>query len=229
MQKSFHDILCILSEMIRKFWHARRKINIIRKKDRLAEHRKLADKMAEKGAVLTEFPLGAAPDSGHFPRRNRLIAALSLGVVVVEALERSGALITAGLAAEQGRDVFAVPGSIFSPLSRGPHRLLKQGAKLVESASDVLDEIAAFHDLLEPRPVAGGPAPFPIREGLSAPGRSLLAALSLEPAGIDALAQQTGLTAAAAARELLVLELAGWARALPGKQFVCSERSLTPD
>ncbi|MBL0059700.1 MAG: DNA-protecting protein DprA [Elusimicrobia bacterium] len=84
------------------------------------EHRKLAEKMAEKAAVVTEFPLAAEPDSGHFPRRNRLIAALSLGVVVVEALERSGALITAGLAAEQGRDVFAVPGSIFSPVSRGP-------------------------------------------------------------------------------------------------------------
>ncbi|MBL0059701.1 MAG: hypothetical protein IPP35_11500 [Elusimicrobia bacterium] len=99
----------------------------------------------------------------------------------------------------------------------------------MESAADVLDEIAAFRDLLGSRPVAGEPPAVPLHEGLSNPGRILLAALSLEPVGIDELAQQTGLTAASAARELLNLELAGLARALPGKNFVCSERSLTPD
>ncbi len=192
-----------------------------------AEHRKLAERMAKKGAVVTEFPLNAEPDAGHFPRRNRLIAAMSLGVVVVEALERSGALITAHLAAEQGRDVFAVPGSIFSPLSRGPHRLIKQGAKPVECAMDVLEEISAFRDILNARRAASPAAPAAPPSTVSANGRKLLAALSLEPTGIDGLARSAGLSAAEAARELLSLELAGLVRAVPGKHYVSSEMSLT--
>lgn len=191
-----------------------------------AEHRTLADRMAKKGAVVTEFSLSSEPDAAHFPRRNRLIAALSLGIVVVEALERSGALITAGLAADQGKDVFAVPGPIFSPLSRGPHRLIKQGAKPVESAMDVLEDIRVFRDLMgKARSAPGGPAAS-AREQVSAPGQKILDALSLEPAGIDGLARGSGLTAAEAARELLSLELAGLVRAVPGKQYVRSELSL---
>ncbi len=191
-----------------------------------AEHRKLADRMAKKGAVVTEFPLSAEPDAAHFPRRNRLIAALALGVVVVEALERSGALITAGLAADQGKDVFAVPGSIFSPLSRGPHRLIKQGAKPVECAMDVLEDIGVFRELINnPRETPPGAA-VSARENVSANGLKILAALSLEPAGIDGLSRGAGLTAAEAARELLALELAGLVRAVPGKQYVRSEKSL---
>lgn len=192
-----------------------------------AEHRTLADRMAKNGAVLTEFPLSAEPDATHFPRRNRLIAALSLGIVVVEALERSGALITAGLAADQGKDVFAVPGSIFSPLSRGPHRLIKQGAKPVESAMDVLEDIGVFRDLMNKARATSAGAAVSAPENLSVPGQKILAALSLEPAGIDGLARGAGLTAAEASRELLTLELAGWVRAVPGKQYVRSEMSLT--
>lgn len=192
-----------------------------------AEHRKLADRMAKQGAVVTEFPLSAEPDATHFPRRNRLIAALSLGIVVVEALERSGALITAGLAADQGKDVFAVPGSIFSPLSRGPHRLIKQGAKPVESAMDVLEDIGVFRDLMNTARATPAGAAVLAPENVSCPRQKILAALSLEPAGIDGLARGAGLTAAEAARELLTLELAGWVRAVPGKQYVRTEMSLT--
>ena len=192
-----------------------------------AEHRTLADRMAKSGAVVTEFPLSAAPDATHFPRRNRLIAALSLGVVVVEALERSGALITAGLAADQGKDVFAVPGSIFSPLSRGPHRLIKNGAKPVECATDILEEIGAFREWLNKGPGARSLASSSPAGAVSVVGQKILAGLSLEPAGIDGVARGAGLTAAEVARELLVLELAGLVRAVPGKQYVRSEKSLT--
>jgi DNA processing protein len=192
-----------------------------------AEHRALGQRMAARGAVLTEFPLTSEPDASHFPRRNRLIAALSVGVVVVEALERSGALITAGLAADQGKDVFAVPGSIFSSLSRGPHRLIKQGAKPVECAADVWEDIGAFRDVLGPPRRGSSPSSVAARENVSARGQKLLAALSLEPAGIDGLARSSGLTAQEAARELLALELAGLVRAVPGKQYVCSETLLT--
>jgi DNA processing protein len=238
------------------------------------EHRRLADQMAENGAVITEFPLTAGPDAGHFPRRNRLIAALSVGTVVVEAYERSGALITAGLAAELGRDVFAVPGSIFSPVSRGPHRLIKNGAKPVESAMDILDEIRVFHSLMTtitnkpipadnpgesiPPGLANGISPqssldfkgttqtlIPREAGQKAravgdQGRmalgekgqmarrsALLEEVSLTPRGIDGLALATGLSASETARELLALELAGLVRAMPGKQYVRTEMSLT--
>lgn len=192
-----------------------------------SEHRKLADRMAERGAVLTEFPLTAEPDANHFPRRNRLIAALSVGVVVVEALERSGALITAGLAADQGRDVFAVPGSIFSPMSRGPHRLIKQGAKPVESAQDVLEERGLFQDALKNSSALPVAPVVSARGTLSLAGRKLMEFLTLEPVGIDVLAQAAGLTASETARELVLLELAGLARALPGKNYVASEISMT--
>lgn len=219
------------------------------------EHRRLADQMAEKGAVITEFPLAAGPDAGHFPRRNRLIAALSVGTVVVEAYEKSGALITAGLAAEMGRDVFAVPGSIFSPVSRGPHRLIKNGAKPVESAMDIFDEITVFHNVMSTVTGSSGPAapkpanhvkekegknekgpderdpverPASKRQGTGGPTRDvLMGELSLTPRGIDGLARAAGLSAGETARHLLALELAGLVRALPGKQFVRTEISLT--
>jgi len=192
-----------------------------------AEHRPLAERMAKSGAVVTEFPLSAEPDATHFPRRNRLIAALSMGVVVVEAMDRSGALITAGLAADQGKDVFAVPGSIFSPLSRGPHRLIKNGAKPVECATDILEEIGAFRELLNQDSRDSSASLSAPSQNVSAAGRKILSGLSLEPAGIDGLARGAGLTAAEVSRELLVLELAGLVRAVPGKQYVRSEKSLT--
>ncbi|MBK8575496.1 MAG: DNA-protecting protein DprA [Elusimicrobia bacterium] len=190
-----------------------------------AEHRTLARRMAEHGAVVTEFPLTSEPDASHFPRRNRLIAALALGVVVIEALERSGALITAGLATDQGKEVFAVPGSIFSPLSRGPHRLIKDGAKPVESALDVLEDFEVFREMMNRPRVA--PVSSSVRQAVSGPGEKLLAALSLTPVGMDGLARRAGLTAPEAAKELLALELAGLVRSVPGKQYVCSELVMT--
>ncbi len=190
------------------------------------ENRRLAERMAASGAVVTEFPLDAPPDASHFPRRNRLIAALALGTVVVEAREKSGALITAHLAAEQGKDVFAVPGSIFSPGSRGPHRLLNEGARLVESAEDLLGEIRPLVELVHAgRALSKVPADGAAE--LSPEARRLLAALDLDPAGIDAVARRSGLPIQEVTVSLLTLELAGFARQLPGKQFVRSERSLS--
>lgn len=196
------------------------------------ENRKLMEKMAASGAVLSEFPLDAEPDKIHFPRRNRIISGLSLAVVVVEADEVSGALITAKLAAEQGRDVFAVPGPVFSKMSRGPHRLLKQGAKLVEGVEDILEEIEVFKALA----VAARRGPGS-SDGTAARGRRVLPALAgaeeklfaqltLEPAGVDALAARTGLSASAVCSALLGLELKGLARNLPGGNYVRGEGAL---
>lgn len=115
------------------------------------ENKKLADEIADRGAVLSEFALTASPEPVNFPRRNRIVSALSLGVLVIEATEKSGALITADWAAEQARDIFCLPGSVESPMSRGCHALIKQGAKLVEAPIDVLEEIPALANLIEPQ------------------------------------------------------------------------------
>ncbi len=183
------------------------------------EHRPLAGKIIQQGAVMSEHASDASPAPENFPRRNRLIAALALGVVVVEAKERSGALITAALAADNGRDVFAVPGSIFSPLSRGPLGLMQKGAKPVSCAADVLEELA----VLRAAPRAPSAVPAPDRP-LSAGARRLWEVLDHTPAGLDALASRAGLGAADIGPACLALELAGLARELPGKQFVRTER-----
>ena len=162
------------------------------------------------------------PLRANFPRRNRLIAGLSLAVVVVEADEKSGALITARLAAEQGREVFAVPGSVFSPLSRGPHRLIKDGARPVENAEDVLDALEVFRGMIR--------APLPV-EGtavgtLSGDERAVLEKASWEPLATDQLASATGLGPGALASALLNLELKGMLKALPGRAYVRTEIAL---
>jgi DNA processing protein len=172
-----------------------------------ARNRELAHRIADSGLLLSELPLGTAPASHNFPRRNRLISGLSLGVLVVEAALQSGSLTTARFALEQGREVFAIPGSIHSTLSRGCHALIKQGAKLVESAADVLDELRL-------------PASAPARAHPTPPGEDpVLAALGYDPTDIEILASRCGLPLESVAARLLELELDGSVASLPGGRY----------
>ncbi len=190
-----------------------------------ARHRDLAHEIAEKGALVSEFPLGTPPRAENFPVRNRIISGLSLGTLVVEAAIKSGSLITARLAAEQGREVFAVPGSIHSPLSRGCHALIRQGAKLVETAHDIIEEVGPLARVAEQaRPVAcgaasassGDPAVASLDEQMS----RLLACLGYDPATIDALVERSGLTPDIISSMLLQLELKGFVEACPGGKYL---------
>ena len=183
-----------------------------------ARNRELARVIAQQGAILSEFPLDTPALAANFPRRNRLIAGLSQGCLVVEAAARSGSLITARLAAEAGRDVFAVPGSIHSPLSKGSHQLIKQGAKLVESAQDVLEELDWK--------ISSQPAATEITDATptdAAPGDDtttrVLAALGHDPCDIDSLAGRAGLTPDTLLAMLLQLELDGHIANLPGGRY----------
>ncbi len=174
----------------------------------------LADAVRHSGAWVGELPLGSPPLGHHFPRRNRIISGLSLGVVVVEASRRSGSLITAACALEQGREVFAVPGLPGSATAGGVHGLLKQGARLVESVDDVLAELPPGPEAPGPRPA--GPGAGPARDD---PLRPLWDALSDAPAHIDEIAVRAGLAAAAAAAGLMELTLAGHALEWPGNCY----------
>ncbi len=175
------------------------------------QHLALAHDIALRGLLVSEYPLGTPPLPANFPRRNRLIAALSEGTVVVEATLRSGSLITARLAAEQGKEVFAIPGSIHSPQARGCHALLKQGAKLVETAQDVLEELR-----VAPVAAAAGPdAP----SAASVREDEVLAALGFDPVSLDALVARTGIAPAVLQARLLEHELAGAVARLPGGLF----------
>lgn len=173
-----------------------------------ARNHALAHELAQRAALVSELPLGTAAKAHHFPRRNRILCGLSLGCLVVEAATRSGSLITARLAAEQGREVFAIPGSIHSPLSKGCHALIKQGAKLVECASDILDEL---NWQAAPATDAGA-TPETVGFGDNA----LLKVLGFDPVGIDALVERSGLTSDAVCAMLLQLELEGRVANLPG-------------
>ena len=174
-----------------------------------ARHRALAHRIAREGLLLSEFELGMPPLAENFPRRNRLIAGLSRGTLVVEAALASGSLITARQALEAGREVFAIPGSIHSPQSRGCHALIKQGAKLVDSAQDVLDELNWTR--------GGGPV---AAAAVHAPSDDpLLAALGHDPVTLDALLARTGESAAVLNARLLELELEGRIARLPGGLF----------
>ena len=182
------------------------------------EHDALAGRIVESGALLSEYPMRAEPAPWNFPRRNRLISGLSLGVVVVEAAHRSGALITADAALAQGRDVFAVPGKIHALNSEGTHALLKQGARLVTSVQDILEELR----LVPVAPI--NRIGLPDGAGAAAASddeRALLAQLDArEPSDLDALAIKTRLPVAACASALLRLELKRLVKQLPGKRFV---------
>ncbi len=172
-----------------------------------AANRALADAIGRRGLLLSEFALGTPALAHNFPRRNRIIAGMARGVLVVEAALRSGSLITARLAAEAGREVFALPGSIHSPTARGCHRLIKDGARLVESALDVLDELR-----IEAR-ASGSRAQRPAAQG------ALLAALGFDPVDLDTLAARTGRDAGSLSAELLELELAQDVERLPGNRY----------
>lgn len=175
----------------------------------------LAHRIAAQGLLVSEYPLGTPPLPANFPKRNRIIAGLSQGTLVVEAAPASGSLITARLASEQGREVFAIPGSIHAPQSRGCHALIRQGAKLVESAQDVMEELRA--------PAQAELLNVPHRPALAttpeAPDTPLLLALGYEPASLDALQARTGLPTSDLQVQLLELELAGAIARLPGGLF----------
>lgn len=187
------------------------------------EHAALRKDVERQGAVLSEFPLGSPPHSYHFLRRNRIISGLSRGVIVVEATLKSGALVTARLAAEQGREVFAVPGPVRQETSRGPHRLIKEGAALVESAADVLTVLLPQLDAdtrarltpLAPAKAAAGPSDTP-----TADERLVLDALGAEPVHIDDLTIHCGLAGPTVMATLLGLELQGAVRSLPGQLYL---------
>ena len=171
-----------------------------------SQHLELAHRIADRGLLLSEYLLGTPPLAENFPQRNRIISGLGLGTLVVEAALQSGSLITARMAIEQGKDVFAIPGSIHSPQARGCHALLKQGAKLVETAQDVLEELAPGAHV----PAATRTAP---------PEQPLLGAMGYDPVGLDALVARTGMSTASLQAELLELELQGRVARLPGGLF----------
>jgi len=179
------------------------------------ENRRLAEQIAESGAVVSEFPMTAKPDPWNFPRRNRVISGLSRGVVVVEAAAGSGSLITASWATEQNRTVFAVPGRVDNPLSEGCHRLIRDGAVLARSAADVLDELGS--PLTHPPQEEQAPV---IPADLSETETRLMELLEREPKHIDDLIAESGLPAAVVSGTMVMLEIKKLAVQLPGKQFV---------
>lgn len=176
------------------------------------EHRHLAQQIAESGAVVSEYPLGTQPDAVNFPPRNRIISGLSLGVVVIEADEKSGALITTEFAAEQGREVFAVPGSIFNKTSRGTNKLIQTGAKLVTCAADILEELNLER--------VAGAAEAQIALPVDDTERRVLEALSREPTAIDDVVRRANLPAAIVVGALAMLELKGMARPADGASYI---------
>lgn len=173
----------------------------------------LANEIINCGAIITEFPVGVRPEGRNFPRRNRLISGLSLGVLVIEAPEHSGALITALTAAEQGRDVFAVPGNIFNPMSSGTNRLIQDGAKLVMTIEDILDELKIVHSAIETRATTERIAPTNDLE------TRLMECLSFDPIHIDDIVRQSGLPVAIVSSLLTILELKGLARMAGHMQY----------
>lgn len=184
-----------------------------------SRHQQLAKQITEIGAVVSEFPPGTPPLAENFPRRNRIISGLSLGTLVVEAALRSGSLITARLALEQGREVFAIPGSIHNPLARGCHQLIRQGAKLVENIQDILDELGPLANAaLSRQEIAVNTTPVPVV--FDQQYAEVLNCLGFEPTSIDTMVERTGLTAEALSSILLVLELHNQIASIPGGSYI---------
>lgn len=186
-------------------------------------HRAIAAEIAENGLLLSEFPPKARPLPAHFPRRNRIISGMSVAVLVVQATRRSGSLITARQAAEQGRDVFAVPGSVRNPLSEGCHALIRQGAKLVERSEDIVEELPDWALPARPR---SRPLPSPPPAMIHHPPhhhkalQELLQQMGCEPISVDELVEATGLTSETVSAMLLLLEISGSVVAEPGGRYL---------
>lgn len=188
------------------------------------ENRKLYEKISANGAVITEFPFSTEPAGPNFPSRNRIISGISLGVVVAEANEKSGSLITARSALEQGRDVFAIPGSIDAPGSRGTHKLIKEGAKLCENVYDILEEILPQIDVASSREEPEKDVDAGIDTSLlTNPEATVLKKIGKKPVHIDSLISNTGYSAGNLLTILLTLELNGYIEQLPGKTFIIKE------
>lgn len=184
------------------------------------EHQALRRSIEAHGAVLSELPIGASPLSHHFPRRNRIISGLSLGVVVTEAAQDSGSLITAKLALEQGREVFAVPGSVKEEACRGSNGLIKEGATLIEQAQDILDGILPQIDTRLRATLCVETASAPTHAPLRGEDGVVYEALSYEARSVDMVIESTGLSVQKVAASLLSLELSGRVRQLPGQQYI---------
>jgi len=183
-----------------------------------AKHRQLAHQIVSHGLILSEFPLGTPSKAQNFPRRNRIISGLSLGCLVIEANLDSGSLITARLAAEQGREVFAIPGSIHSPVAKGCHQLIKQGAKLVESTEDILSELRLSTDLISAVNTSPNGS-LPKRTNTPSEASTVLDSMGFDPIHFDTLLSHTGLTVSTLSTMLTLLELDGKVSPLDGGKF----------
>ena len=200
-----------------------------------AENRALAEQIANSGAVISEFPMGTRPLRKNFPRRNRVISGLSLGVVVVEAARKSGSLITAGFALDQGREVFAVPGKIDSYASKGTHNLIKQGAKLVEDSEDIIEELSPilkkcikddFRAIADRDKLVGSPEKWGGENaGLKSEEEKIYSALSFKPRHIDEIVEDIHVSASQISGILMKLEIKNLVKELPGKMFVKKRRT----
>jgi len=191
-----------------------------------ARHKELAHKIAAQGLLVSEFPPGTQPKPENFPRRNRIISGLSVGTLVVEATPRSGSLITARLALEQGREVFAIPGSIHNPQARGCHALIREGAKLVESAQDIMDELGSLLGTLSATTPASSAYNAETEAGGFDPDYTkLLETMGFDPISADELITRTGLTPEAVSSMLLLLELDGHVSSVPGGYYCRTGKS----